>query len=694
MKQKAVSKQIPGDEAEKASDFAQAVSPPPLPADRNLRLDQITLASSPPPVSLTASDSDGAFKTRLEVSPGARQQSRAWSPRRNVRSTSWLSSIALHLAGLLLLLLILTPADFGGTGTENFVLTLDQDATLEELTVFEASLTDALSSREEDRSPPPDAMLNQLLLNGIGSLSEGATPGLLGSARGSFFGIEAGGHEFVYVLDMSGSMAGRRFDRACDELMRSVEQLGPHQSFYVLLFSSGTLQLFGCSDYLPKPVSATTENKERLEKWLGTAFQGGGTDPREALRVAMRMNPSAIFMLSDGEFNGQKKQKQENLLGGNADAFSVVAAASTKTPIHSIAFEDRRSRENMRRLAELTEGDFRFVPLQDGIDPAVSIQEARSAMQQGDMASAEKFLRKAITHLDGEEGEEVRQIKVDASEMLLELAKNGLKEGELHATRMALTESVRMDEKALIAGEAQNWLVKKLLESLRENKKQKDVQDTLSFLPTFLQQFPRSTAVKQIREPLAQVHLNKARQLYGEGDSVHAIRDLEFVMTTLSGTMAFQECQAEHDRIGEELIQQAHELRQQQGDVASARYLRQLVVDFDDTLLQHKVAQALEEQAREMLAAARDVDILGNGMKRNEIQQKLKNGFGEDPLLERIRKELALDERRAQAIMRTAVRLEQSSRIAAAGKYRTLIQDYSGTIAARMAEERLRVLGW
>lgn len=617
----------------------------------------------------------------------------AWRPHRYRQSTSWLCSVVLHLAGLLLLLMILAPTDFGGTGTTTLVVSLDQAVAEEELTVFEASWADVLPGGAEGGEPVPDAMLNLSALSGIGSLDKETTSGQLGSARGSFFGIEAGGHQFVYVLDMSGSMKGRRFDRACEELMRSVEQLGPYQSFYVLLFSNGTVQLFGRSDFLPRPVSATAENKERLENWLPKAFKGGGTDPREALRVAMRMNPSAIFMLSDGEFNGKRNQKRQGLLGGNADAFSIVAAASNKTPIHSIAFEDRRSRENMKRLAAMTEGEFRFVPLEDGMDPAESIQKARSAMQAVDASNAEKFLRKAIANLDGEDAAEVIRVKVEATEIFLELAKKGLAEGDLHATRMALTESVRLDEQALLTGKTQDWLVEKLLEHQRQIAKREDNQESMAFWSTFLQQRSSSLAAKQVRDQLAQVHLQQARQSYGQGDSVYAIENLDFVLKTLPEAKAFEACKAEHARIGNELIQQAQVLQQEQGDAASAQYLRQLALDLKDTSLFREVNRAVEEQVKVMLVAARDAGIVRNTVRQNVIQQELNDVFGEDQLVDRVRKELALDERRAQTIMRIAVRLERSSRGAAAEKYRTLMQDYSCTMAARMAEERLRFVG-
>lgn len=687
MKQNAVSTQISVDVAQSVANSGQDVSPPPLPEHCNLSADKFTL-TSPPPVCGTTGD--WGLTTRVESDSAARQGTRTRSPQWNVQSTSWLSSIAVHLAGLLLLLLILVPADFGGTGMDSLSLTLGEEGHQEEIAILETTLADAdsMPTLEDSNSP------SELSGIQIEAFAEGAIPGRLGSAGGSFFGIEAGGHQFVYVLDMSGSMKGRRFRRATDELVRSVEQLGPHQSFYVLLFSSGTTQMFGRSESLPQPVAATMENKRRLADWLLTAFQGGGTDPREALRIAMGMNPSAIFMLSDGEFNGRKYQKRQKLFGGNADAFSIVAAASNKTPIHSIAFEDRRSRSNMKRLAEMTEGKYRFVPLEDGIDPTVSLQNARSALLQGDSAGAERSLDRAIVNLEGEEGDDARKTKVEIGEALLEFAENGLKKGKLHSVRTALSKIVQMDEKATVTEETQTWLVEQLLESLQDNKNPEDAGETLSFLGEFLQQSPRSAAAQKICGPLAQVHLNKARQIDEKGDFLQAVRNLEIVMQTFLETSVFQECQAEHERIGDELIKRAQRLRQEKGDVASAQHLRQLAEDAADTLLNHKVTQTLEAQAHEMLVAARDAANVRDRLKLAEIRQKLKEGFGEDPLLDRIQKELSLNERRAQAIIRTAVLAERSSRMLAISRYRTLIEKYPGSIAAQKAEERLRVLGW
>jgi uncharacterized membrane protein YhaH (DUF805 family) len=55
--------------------------------------------------------------------------------------------------------------------------------------------------------------------------------------------------------------------------------------------------------------------------------------------------------------------------------------------------------------------------------------------------------------------------------------------------------------------------------------------------------------------------------------------------------------------------------------------------------------------------------------------------------------EFAVNEQRAEEIFRRAIQLENPSQIKTAlGLYRTIVKDFSGTLAAQMAEERMRML--
>jgi len=203
-------------------------------------------------------------------------------------------------------------------------------------------------------------------------------------AKAEYFGTVAYGDRFVYVLDMSGSMnecSGRksnRFDRAVAELTSSVGRLRDDQWFYVILFSDVTRRMFDDASLIPQMVPATPENKQALRRWLSMIQPQGDTDPRDALYLAFQMRPSAIFLLSDGEFNGHKHGNKCSVLRGNPKVDEVVAQNNAAgSPIHSFAYEVRNARERMNSLARQTGGVYRFIPApgepEETAQPAVAV---------------------------------------------------------------------------------------------------------------------------------------------------------------------------------------------------------------------------------------------------------------------------------------------------------------------------------
>jgi hypothetical protein len=194
-----------------------------------------------------------------------------------------------------------------------------------------------------------------------------------GSGSGTdYFGTVAYGNRFVYILDKSNSMnrnrsgipaPDSRFARARYELLRSVDKLAPYQSFYVILFSNTTRRMFEDESPAPVTIPATRENKERLRKWLEELTVGGGTDPRDALFLALAIAPDAIFMLSDGEFNGRGGSKRSKLFSGDPKAEELVQRMNhAQTPIHTFAYEDPASKQRMFNLAEITGGEYKYIP--------------------------------------------------------------------------------------------------------------------------------------------------------------------------------------------------------------------------------------------------------------------------------------------------------------------------------------------
>lgn len=206
---------------------------------------------------------------------------------------------------------------------------------------------------------------------GPGGWQGGAGSGGSGSGT-EYFGTVAYGNRFVYILDKSTSMndsrAGvpdpdSRFARARYELLRSIDRLAPYQSFYVILFSTRTRRMFDDESPAPVTIPATSENKLRLRDWLEAAEVGGGTDPREALFLALSIAPDAVFFLSDGDFNRVSGREKHRLFAGDPETEQLVKRINrTDTPIHTFAYEDPRSKRRMEDIAQLSGGDYRYIP--------------------------------------------------------------------------------------------------------------------------------------------------------------------------------------------------------------------------------------------------------------------------------------------------------------------------------------------
>ena len=186
--------------------------------------------------------------------------------------------------------------------------------------------------------------------------------------RGQFFGAEAYGDEFIYVVDMSTSMGygshygQTRFRIACRELIRSIGDLTEDQKFCVIMFCYRTRYMF---DRPPRLMTATDRNKKLLQRWVTTLQLQSGTDPRLGVMMALRMKPDAIFLLSDGEFNGRGVNRHG--IPGDPSIERIIAKHEPHTiPVHTIAFEDMLNRRRLRRIAHRTNGTHRFVgPVSD-----------------------------------------------------------------------------------------------------------------------------------------------------------------------------------------------------------------------------------------------------------------------------------------------------------------------------------------
>ncbi|MEL7485089.1 MAG: vWA domain-containing protein [Planctomycetota bacterium] len=213
------------------------------------------------------------------------------------------------------------------------------DVELSELT------TEALVDRELDVTLDSSSGGDGLEVDGV-SGSGGASGG-----AASFFGIEARGNRFAYVVDLSGSMGQEgRMEAMLAELRRSITELGSHVSFYVVFYSDDAFPLGNRREW----TDATGNGKRWARQKLESVEALGSTHPVPGFELVSQIRPraDAIYFMTDGKFNN-----------GDRDVDAILALNRERpTPIHCITFVTREAEASMRRIAEMTGGSYTHVP--------------------------------------------------------------------------------------------------------------------------------------------------------------------------------------------------------------------------------------------------------------------------------------------------------------------------------------------
>lgn len=124
-----------------------------------------------------------------------------------------------------------------------------------------------------------------------------------GGVRTGIFGLEAAGNRFVYVFDRSASMGddgGRPLAAAKRELLRSIDELGDVQQFYVIFYNQRP-QLFSPSGGIGRLVFATEDNRQAARRFVDSVRASGATRHADAIAAALRLAPDVVFVLTDGD---------------------------------------------------------------------------------------------------------------------------------------------------------------------------------------------------------------------------------------------------------------------------------------------------------------------------------------------------------------------------------------------------------
>ncbi len=294
-----------------------------------------------------------------------------------------MTSFVAHTACLIILAVVAFPEQ-ANQGALTFLasvgLSSEQDAPLEftDFTVAAELDTDSgsqsgdesnslsLSSLTEvDSSSLDDQLFKDLGTTGANesgrvvhalTTSTGKRKGGSGDGEGvgaSFFGIGAGGDKFVFIVDSSRSMEGKRWSYAVMELIRTVKELGPDQKYFIICFDMTPHPIFDLAPPQNEYIKASSRTLIKVRSWLRSHKLGYETRPASSLQIAINMKPDAIFLLSDGEI---RDNSQVLLRSINRDEHQKPLV-----PIHTIHLFSQDGKKALEEIAEENGGTFREV---------------------------------------------------------------------------------------------------------------------------------------------------------------------------------------------------------------------------------------------------------------------------------------------------------------------------------------------
>jgi hypothetical protein len=185
-----------------------------------------------------------------------------------------------------------------------------------------------------------------------------------GGCQTQFFGQVAMGRRFAFILDRSGSMAGQRWQTCTQELTSALNALSADAEFFVILFSSGTLEPPGQRDWM----EASAQNVAAVLQWLSNIHPDGTTEPAPAFKrvFSLSKKADATYFLTDGElfgFNANACRRLRESGGGFFKSlgkmFSPRSDEDDWDPvINTISLDDNSSAKELKKMAEESGGTY------------------------------------------------------------------------------------------------------------------------------------------------------------------------------------------------------------------------------------------------------------------------------------------------------------------------------------------------
>lgn len=246
----------------------------------------------------------------------------------------------------------------------------------------------------------PSDIVSDQLASLTGSAGTGTGSGSGTGLKGSpvnFFGISDSATRVVITIDVSNSMFDRqpgKFEAVKEQASKLVQGLSINTLFNIVIFEGGSVAMF------PQLEPATDANKAKAQEWIrsvdggkekqnmsynraykrmGTGmYEGGGTRLDTALKQALGMKPTSVFVISDGQIakrpprdggddqDNETEIEQEELLDMVKE---LQAQMEVPSRIHVIYFVTGKAKneeeKKLRALARRNDGRFKQVEAAD-----------------------------------------------------------------------------------------------------------------------------------------------------------------------------------------------------------------------------------------------------------------------------------------------------------------------------------------
>ncbi|QDE88128.1 VWA domain-containing protein [Myxococcus xanthus] len=210
------------------------------------------------------------------------------------------------------------------------------------------------------RSPDSSAVFTPLVTHrkgegGPGTFALTVVPDLLAMASAP------PKQEVVFVVDVSGSMAGESLPQAQAALRLCLRHLREGDRFNVIAFENRF------QSFQPEPVPFTQRTLEEADRWVAALNADGGTELLAPMRAAVQAAPDGVIvLLTDGQ------------VGNEAEILRAVLEARKTARVYSFGIGTNVSDVLLRDMAKQTGGDVEFIHPGERIDDKVVAQFSRA----------------------------------------------------------------------------------------------------------------------------------------------------------------------------------------------------------------------------------------------------------------------------------------------------------------------------